>query len=256
MLDLDYFAIDRRRFLTQIAGIAAGAALTVACNNDEAPKEQFTLSAKPKSVPMTYTAGSHAEVAGGMNFQTYVPASALTRSVVPIMIVLHGANKGVDSLMSLHRASADAAGVIVVAPISADFTWDAIHTRFGVDVSGIDSVLKFLFDRIPTDWSKVVLSGFSDGATYAIGLGRANGNLFSKIVSYSPGFILDCPPVGRPPIVISHGTADGVLPYSYTQGTIVPTLIAAGYPVDFQSFDGNHQVNVPTMQAEMTKLGA
>lgn len=132
---------------------------------------------------MTYTAGAHTEVAAGMNFQTYVPCKALTRSIVPIMIVLHGANKGVDSLLSLHRAQADDLGVIVVAPMSTDFTWDAIHARFGIDVDGINAVLNFLFDRVPTDWSKVVLSGFSDGATYALGLGRANGNLFPKIVS-------------------------------------------------------------------------
>jgi len=35
---------------------------------------------------------------------------------------------------------------------------------------------------------RVGVCGFSDGASYALGLGLANGELFKSVMAFSPGF--------------------------------------------------------------------
>jgi predicted esterase len=39
------------------------------------------------------------------------------------------------------------------------------------------------------DRSAICCSGFSDGASYALSLGLSNGDLFSHILAFSPGFM-------------------------------------------------------------------
>jgi hypothetical protein len=50
------------------------------------------------------------------------------------------------------------------------------------------------------DPTRMLLHGLSDGASYGLTLGMANGDLFGRVVASSPGFIAatDSPNVGRP----------------------------------------------------------
>jgi predicted esterase len=186
----------------------------------------------------------------------YVPASALSRPSVPVQLLLHGSARDVEQLMQAHIPFADANGVVILAPYAANGTWDAIYTTFGPDVAGIEQALAWVFDVLPVNPSRIGISGFSDGATYAIGIGRANGDRFSSIVAYSPGFLLNVVPVGNPPIAISHGTADDDLPYETTRDKIVPALKEGGYGVDFHTFDGTHVPLPELIEEALVKLGS
>jgi len=185
----------------------------------------------------------------------YVPASAYARKTMPLQLLLHGSGRDVEQLMQEHIPYADANGVVILAPYATNGTWDAIYTNFGVDLVQIDEVIGWAFRNLPVDASRVGISGFSDGATYALGLGRANGDLFSSIVAYSPGFLLDVEPVGNPPIAISHGTNDEDLSYESTRDNIVPTLQHEGYEVDFRTFDGPHVPLPGLIEEALEKLG-
>ena len=55
--------------------------------------------------------------------------------------------------------------------------------------------------------------------------------------------------MGMPPIFVSHGTEDTVLPVSATRSSLIPTLEAAGYRVTYQEFEGGH--GVPAAISEM-----
>ncbi len=90
------------------------------------------------------------------------------------------------------------------------------------------------------------LQGFSDGASYALGLGRANGDLFRRVIAFSPGVVprSDTADHGTPGIFISHGHSDAVLPFNRTATETVPALRQAGYVVEFIEFDGGHTVPV------------
>ena len=92
------------------------------------------------------------------------------------------------------------------------------------------------------DAKRVGIGGFSDGASYALSLGLANGDLFSRIFAFSPGFIREATPVGKPVIDVFHGTRDRILPIDATSRRIVPRLRRQGYDVTYVEFDGPHTV--------------
>lgn len=92
------------------------------------------------------------------------------------------------------------------------------------------------------DPARLAITGFSDGASYALSLGLTNGDLFSRVLAFSPGFAAPADRQGAPRIFISHGTADAVLPIDRCSRRIVPRLEQAGYDVTYVEFDGPHTV--------------
>jgi phospholipase/carboxylesterase len=139
-------------------------------------------------------------------------------------------------------AAADRYGVVVVAPDSRGVSWDILDGGFGPDVAFIDRVLDMVADRCDVDMSRAAIGGISDGASYALSLGVINGDLFTAIIAFSPGFVVASTTNGRPRIFVSHGTADPILPIAATSRRLVPELQSAGYDVTFREFDGGHTV--------------
>src|SRR5436190_993778 len=84
----------------------------------------------------------------------------------------------------------------------------AFGDGFGEDVAFLNRALESVFARLAVDPARVAIGGFSDGATYALSLGLANGDLFPRVVAFSPGFIISAPPHGRPRFFLSHGISD------------------------------------------------
>jgi phospholipase/carboxylesterase len=107
-------------------------------------------------------------------------------------------------------------------------------------VAFIDSALAEVFRRAAVDPQRVSIEGFSDGATYGLSLGVTNGDLFGRIVAFSPGFIAAAGRRGEPRIFISHGTADPILPIDVSSRRIVLALEGEGYSVDYREFAGGH----------------
>jgi phospholipase/carboxylesterase len=161
---------------------------------------------------------------------------------VPLLVLLHGAGGSGESVLRRIRAAAEEAGVVVLAPDSRGSTWDAVHAAFGPDVAFIDRALARVFETVAVDPARVAIGGFSDGATYALSLGLVNGDLFQRVVAFSPGFLVSGLRVGKPLVFISHGTADEILPIDQTSRTIVPGLRQRGYEVVFREFEGGHEV--------------
>ena len=110
------------------------------------------------------------------------------------------------------------------------------------DVAFLDEALRALFARRRVDPRRVALAGFSDGASYALSLALGNGDLFTHVLAFSPGFAAPPEPVGRPRVFVSHGVADEVLPIGPCSRRLVPRLRAAGYEVRYREFPGGHSV--------------
>ena len=142
--------------------------------------------------------------------------------------------------------------MILLAPDSRSSTWDLVQGSFGPDVAFLDLALQYTFERCRIDPARLALGGFSDGASYALSLGLPNGDLFSHLVAYSPGFLVRSRPLaGTPRIFVSHGTNDTILPVSISRDTIVPALRDAGYDVTYQEFDGGHEVPAAISEAAL-----
>jgi phospholipase/carboxylesterase len=101
---------------------------------------------------------------------------------------------------------------------------------------------QWTFDRYRVVKDRLAVGGFSDGASYALSLGVMNGDLFTHVLAFSPGFFRALEPHGRPRIYISHGTRDRVLPIDPCSRRIVGQLKRAGCEVTYKEFNGGHTV--------------
>jgi phospholipase/carboxylesterase len=174
----------------------------------------------------------------------YIPASYRTETPAPLVLLLHGAGEdGRDGLAQL-RGQADETGLILLALSSRGPTWDSIldRGRYGSDIAVIDRALEHTFSRWAVDPKRVAVGGYSDGASYALSLGIANGDLFSDVFAFSPGFLAPTGRRGSPRIFVSHGTQDRWLPIDSCSRKIVPQLERNGYEVRYREFEGGHVV--------------
>ena len=145
--------------------------------------------------------------------------------------------------------------VIVLAPKSAGSTWDVLHDGFGPDVTRIDRALTTVFARYSIDASRVAIGGFSDGASYALTLGLANGELFRAVLAFSPGFEAAPRRSGTPRIFISHGDDDRVLAIERTSRRLVPRLQRERLSVSYYEFAGGHTVPDEALRRAFAVLG-
>ncbi|WP_354182771.1 PHB depolymerase family esterase [Arthrobacter sp. UYP6] len=174
---------------------------------------------------------------------------------LPLLVVLHGDGSDAAGGMSLLAPLADEYGVVLLAPSSRSGTWDAIRGGYEADVLHINTALEETFAAVRIDPGRISVAGFSDGASYALGLGLANGDLFTRIIAFSPGFIPGGPRRGSPAFFISHGTCDDVLPLHVTARKIAPALERDGYPVTHREFDGGHTVPLHIAREALAWLG-
>jgi phospholipase/carboxylesterase len=205
------------------------------------------LSARPGTPTETPTLGlSELGLGGSRDGLMYVPESYSADRSYPLFIGLHGASGDADSWNGSYPGRAEERGMVFLAPDSRNSSWDLMtypDRAFGPDVEFLDEMLHFAFERCRIDPTRIALGGFSDGASYALSLGIGNGDLFTHLVAYSPGYyVVPDPVVGTPQIFVSHGPLDTVLPFYNTADTIVPALRDSGYDVTFHEFDGGHEV--------------
>jgi phospholipase/carboxylesterase len=155
-------------------------------------------------------------------------------------------------MLTMVGAVADRHGVLVLAPQSTLASWDVIQGGYGPDVRVIDQALAQVFDRYDIDPTRVAVGGFSDGASYALSLGIANGDLFGHVLAWSPGFAAPVVEHGRARIYVSHGSRDRVLPVDRCSRRLVPRLRSSGYDVLYEEFDGPHTVPPEVLERSMT----
>ena len=186
----------------------------------------------------------------------YVPRNVKTPA--PLLLMLHGSGASGEAILHRVQPLADAVGAIVVAPDAREYTWDAALgtvradgaalSRMGSDVAYIDKALSLVFSRYAIDRHRIAIGGFSDGASYALSLGLTNGDLFSHVIAFSPGFVRLKSTTGEPRVFLSHGRSDQVLPIEKCGRPIAAALTRSGYDVEYIEFDGQH--TVPQVIAE------
>ncbi len=172
----------------------------------------------------------------------YVPKSYQADRPAPLVLMLHGAGGTARGGLAPFLEEAEASSFLLLAPESRGETWDVIMDGYGPDVVFIEQALTQMFHRYVIDPQHLAVEGFSDGASYALSLGLANGDLFSHIIAFSPGFMAAPDHVGRPRIYVSHGVHDPVLPIKRCSQRLVPRLRSMGYDVRYHEFEGSHAV--------------
>lgn len=238
--------VSRRYFLRSSLTVLA-APMISACGSGTGPQDDVNnprLTARPVPPTVTPTIGlSELNLESGRDGLLYVPESYSPDNPTPLFVALHGAGGAADNWLNYYPR-AETRGMILLAPESRGSSWDLIRLgRFDVDVKFIDRALQYTFDRCRIDPTRILFGGFSDGASYTLSLGVANGDLFSHLVGFSPGLWRPGEPtVGEPKIFVSHGLFDGVIPVSASRTSTVPRLQDAGYDVTYEEFEGGHEV--------------
>jgi predicted esterase len=172
----------------------------------------------------------------------YVPKGYQANQPAPLVLMLHGAGGDAGGGLTPFIQLADENEPILLAVDSRQKTWDVILNRYGPDIAFINQALEQTFSRYAIDPTRIAVEGFSDGASYALSLGIANGDLFSHVIAFSPGFMAPKEQQGKPRLFISHGKWDNVLPIDRCSRRIVPQLQRADYDVLYREFDGFHTV--------------
>jgi poly(3-hydroxybutyrate) depolymerase len=140
-------------------------------------------AAREAPSPATHRLG----LSRGRDGLLHVPAGLEPGGRAGLIVMLHGAGGDAGQSIPLLVAEAERHDLLILAPESRRSSWDIISAReYGPDVDYIDEALEQVFGWF--DVSRVATAGFSDGASYALCLGLANGDLFSDVLAFSPGF--------------------------------------------------------------------
>ena len=236
-------AISRRRFGALATSAVASLALGGACHETETQEARSgRIAAQLRSTSTTPARGTRALALDRDRDALLAMPDNVPDGTMPLIVLLHGAGGSGTGILRRFGKFATQAGLAVLAPDSRNGTWDAIRGGFGPDVRFLSRALERVSESVAVDRSRISIGGFSDGATYALSLGVINGDLFQRIVAFSPGFILGGELQGKPRIFVSHGTADRVLPINRCSRVVVPALQNRGYDVTYREFEGGHEV--------------
>ncbi|SNS90797.1 Predicted esterase [Geodermatophilus pulveris] len=215
------------------------------------PAAAGRLTARPVAAPaaVPYPPGRHALALGPHDrAQLLVPAGPPRPR--PLLVFFHGAGGTPEQSLAAVGDPATARDALVLAPASAAATWDLLAGGLGRDVAVLDAALQAVVARQAL--TSVAFGGFSDGASYALSLGLANGDLVDAVLALSPGFAAPPRLAGRPRVWISHGTGDRVLPVDRCGRRLARDLDAGGYEVTYTEFDGGHVVRPEDVAGALT----
>ena len=175
-------------------------------------------------------AANERDTRGG--FSSYVPERWDGRSPMPLVVALHGGHgHGRDFLWSWLR-EARSRGALLVAPTSRDRTWSIMGGE-DVDAPSLRGVVESVAERYPVDRARVLLTGMSDGATYALLGGLAEGMPFTHLApacGVLHPLLLAGEGLARArgrPIYLVHGALDWMFPVHIAR-LAREALLAAG----------------------------
>jgi phospholipase/carboxylesterase len=219
---------------------------------------RFAARPRPQALIEAVAAGERRAADGsGWSGLLHVPdgVAQAPQTPAPFLLVLHGASSSGERMFGRWREAAVSSGLVVLAPDSEGATWDVLVEGYGADVARIDAALAAAFQQVRIDPRRCYIGGFSDGASYALSLGIANGDLFSGIVANSPGFCWPPCRVGRPRVLITHGRRDTVLPFDRTGEPLALQIEQAGYPVEFHAYDDGHTFTPAVLAWSLAFMG-
>jgi len=153
---------------------------------------------------------------GGLSL--YVPETwEASAPPAPLVVALHGGSgHGRDFLWAWLR-EARARGVLLLSPTALERTWSIMGGE-DVDAPRLQAAVEDVAARYHVDRSRVLLTGMSDGATYALLCGLAEGTPFTHLApacGVLHPFLLARGGIqgasGRP-IYLVHGALDWMFP--------------------------------------------
>jgi phospholipase/carboxylesterase len=178
----------------------------------------------------------------------YVPRGYTPAVPMPLVVMFHGAGSmGLNTRYAFPFA--DEFGFIVLAPDSrSELTWDLVLGEYGPDVEFLQQAFGRTLQHCAVDQTRMTIGGHSDGASYSLSFGIGVGDVFTHIISLSPGVMTPVAAKGTPKIFIAHGVNDTTMPIDDTSRKFVPRLRKLEYDVTYREYDGGHGAPTPIVR--------
>lgn len=203
----------------------------------------------PPSLPSLPAGLSPLGLAEGRDGLLFIPSRLDPSRPVPLALVLHGGNGNPRPTLASLMPLAEERTIALLAPESRGRTWDLVLDAFGPDIPFIDRALMLTFERLRVDPTHLAVAGVSDGGSYALSLGVTNGDLFSHIAAFVPGFAAPAERRGRPALFVASGRRDEIFPIDTVGRPLAEQLRREGLAPRVREFDGGHRL-VPEVAAE------
>jgi phospholipase/carboxylesterase len=165
-------------------------------------------------------------------FSLYVPEQSDGQRPMPLVVALHGGHgHGRDFLWAWLREGRSREA-LVLSPTSRDRTWSIMGGN-DVDAVPLRKMVESVAERYPVDRARVLLTGMSDGATYALLCGLREGMPFTHLAPLCgvlhPMLLAngDLARARGMPIYLVHGALDWMFPV-HTARLARQALSAAG----------------------------
>jgi len=187
-------------------------------------------------------------------YVTYIPSSYNGDTAVPLVLNFHGFGGRINDyfLYASMQTIAEKEGFILVYPqgtlMNGYSHWNpslpgSDNKSNADDLGFIETLIQQLSNKYSIDPDKIYACGYSNGGMMSFGLANHKSNLIAAVASVS-GAMLDTDekPNHPMPVLMIHGTSDGVIPYAgnndYT--SVESTL---NFWINFNTTDSIHNSN-------------
>jgi len=202
---------------------SATGAGTSPVGTEPAPGTTAPTCALPEAGPQTI------DVAGtARTFDVYPPSAPAEAASVPTLVLFHGFNSTKEEMVEITGLDEQApeAGVLLVVPqgMGAPAGWNAL-AGFDQDAAFIDAVLAQVQAASCVDPDDLWLAGFSAGSAFSAVYGCMRATQVTGLGLVSGLAPAICPPDDTPNVVITHGTADPVVPFGGGEQAVGETKV-------------------------------
>jgi phospholipase/carboxylesterase len=181
--------------------------------DDPASQQRFLLRDILDNAGVLHVGNAVGERGG---FSLYVPEDYDPEVALPLVVALHGGGGDGSRFLWTWLNAARSFGAIVAAPSSIGDTW-AISSE-DVDTSNLEGIVSFVREEWNIDPGRILLTGMSDGGTFAWLAGLQADSPFTHLAPVSTAFhpmfleMADADRVRGLPVFLVHGAFDWMFP--------------------------------------------
>ena len=169
-------------------------------------------------------------------YSLYVPEYLDPAEPVPAVVALHGGSGNGAAFLWTWLADARTRGMVLVAPTALGGTWSLMEPE--TDAANIAAILDEVGARHALDRARLLLTGMSDGGTFALAAALRAALPFTHLAPVATGFHPMLVSMGETarlaglPVYLVHGALDWMFPAARAR-EVAEALIACGARVVF-----------------------
>lgn len=173
-------------------------------------------------------------------FSVYVPEDYSPEVPAPLVMALHGGSGNGRGFLWSWLRDARSHGAILIAPTSIGDTWALAGPD--ADTPNLARILDFATGSWTLDPDRLLLTGLSDGGTFAYVSGLEPGSPFTHLAPIAAAFhpmlaqMADPERIAGLPIHVAHGALDWMFPIDMARQASA-ALSAAGAAVTYAEID-------------------